>query len=402
MEVYLDYLSLRFAIRLYFLPPHHALGRPYPDQAVHNHLPGLHCLHDLSKHLVVGKLEDRTTTSTAEGIPKITSPNPDKTTSSQELHGKWIRSLPDHTIVIYTDGSKLDSGATGCGWVIFNIGNQQLFRIKEGSCNLGCRAEVYDTELHAVQEAMAALFTMTIPRSKAFICIDNQAAIDTLQFNRNNHEYTRRTLESIAQLRLLGWKISTVWCPSHCGIAGNEYADTLAKLGTTHPTPCQYARTIKTWLQAQVRAQLLHRWKQELPLSKPSFTFPTHLHGVDWADTRALWRVFCNRSPSDPHPNKSGDPYPCGQDLLTSQHLLRECTLLTQQRVKMKLSTTGDIESLTFLRNPANWLGLRHFLRATGLGYTADICYDAEATDVQNDEGSDSGSPEPDFGVFES
>jgi ribonuclease HI len=172
--------------------------------------------------------------------------------------------------------------------VIFNIGNQQLFRIKEGSCNLGCRAEVYDTELHAVQEAMAALFTMTIPRSKAFICIDNQAAIDSLQFNRNNHEYTRRALESIAQLRLLSWKISTVWCPSHCGIAGNEYADTLAKLGTTHPTPCQYARTTKTWLQAQARAQLLHRWKQELPLSKPSFTFPTHLHGVDWADTRTL------------------------------------------------------------------------------------------------------------------
>jgi hypothetical protein len=67
----------------------------------------------------------------------------------------------------------------------------------------------------------------------------------------------------------------------------------------------------------------------------------------------------------------------------------------------MKLSTTGDIESLTFLTNPANWLGLRHFLRVTGLGYTADICYDAEAIDIQDDEGSDSGSPEPDFGVFE-
>jgi len=36
------------------------------------------------------------------------SPNPEKT-SPQKLHEKWLRSLPDHTIVIYTDGSKLVS-----------------------------------------------------------------------------------------------------------------------------------------------------------------------------------------------------------------------------------------------------------------------------------------------------
>jgi len=139
METYLDYLSLRFAIRLHFLPTHHALSQLHPDQAAHKHLPGLHRLHDLSRHLIVGKLEDRTSTSTADGIPKTISPNPDKTTSPQELHRNWIGSLPDHTIVIYTDGSKLESGATGCGWVIYNVGNQQLFRVKEGSCHLGAR-----------------------------------------------------------------------------------------------------------------------------------------------------------------------------------------------------------------------------------------------------------------------
>jgi len=200
MEAYLDYLSLRLAIRLHFLPAHHALGRPHPDQAAHKHLPGLHRLHDLSRHLILGKLEDRTSTSTADGIPKTTSPNPDKTTSLQELHRNWIGSLPDHTIVIYTDGSKLDSGATRCGWVIYNVGNQQLFRVKEGSCHLGSRAEVYDAELYAVQEATTALLTTTIPHSTAFICIDNQAAIDTLHFNKDNHEYARRILKCIAQL----------------------------------------------------------------------------------------------------------------------------------------------------------------------------------------------------------
>jgi ribonuclease HI len=401
MEAYLDYLSLRFAIRLHFLPSHHALGRPHADPTTHNHLPGLHRLYNLGRHLIAGKLEDRTTTSTADGIPKITSPNPDKTTSPEELHRKWICSLPDHTIVIYTDGSKLDSGATGCGWVIFNVGNQQLFRIKEGSCHLGSRAEVFDAELHAVQEATAALLTTAIPRSRVVICIDNQASIDTLQFNKDNHEYARHALETVAQLQLLGWTVNTVWCPSHCGITGNERADSLAKMGTSLLIPCQYSRTTKVWLQTQARAQLLQRWKQELPLSNPSFSFPTHLQGVDWADTRALWRVFCNRSPSDPHPNKTADPCPCGQDLHTSHHLLRDCNLLVKQRSRLQNSTTGDLQSLTFLINPANWVGLRNFLRSTGLGHTTNISYDRQPTQVSEDETSDSDSPEPDFGAFE-
>jgi len=401
MEAYLDYLSLRVAIRLHFLPAHHALGQPHPDPAAHQYLPGLHCLHDLSRHLIVGKLEDRTSTPTADGIPKTTSPNPDKTTSPQELHGNWIGSLPDHTIVIYTDGSKLDSGATGCGWVIYNVGNQQLFRVKEGSCHLGSRAEIYDAELHAVQEATTALLTTTIPHSTAFICIDNQAAIDTLHFNKDNHEYVRHILEYIAQLRSLGWTVGTVWCASHCGIMGNERADTLAKMGTSLPVPCQHTITTKVWLQAQARAQLLQRWKQELPLSNPSFTFPTHLHGVDWADTRAHWWVFRNRSPSDPHPNKTANPCPCGQDLHTSHHLLRDCTLLAQKCSRMRLSTSRDLESLTFLTNPANGLGLRNFLRATGLGHTINISYDRQPTPSEGDGVSDSDSPKPDFGAFE-
>jgi len=401
MEAYLDYLSLRYAIRLHFLPTYHALGQPSPDPTTHPNLPGLHRLNALCKHLILGRLEDRTSTSTADGIQKISSPNPDKTTCPRELHQKWLHSLPDHTIIVYTDGSKLESGATGCGWVIFNIGNQQLFRIGEGSCNLGNRCEVYDAELHAVQEAASALFTITAPRSTIFFCIDNQAAIDTLQFNKDNHEYARHTLESTTKLRLLGWKMNTVWCPSHCGIPGNEHADKLAKLGTSLQISCRHSLTTKIWLQTQARTQLLQRWKEELPLSHPSFTFPSHLHGADWTDTRALWRVFSNRSPSDPPPNKTAEPCPCGQDLHTSHHLLRDCILLTEKRSKLQLATTGDIQSPSFLTSPSNWCGLRHFLRATGLGHSTKICYDRQPSAPQDGETSDSDSPEPDFGIFE-
>ena len=135
MAAYLDYLSLRYAIRLHFLPSYHALGPPRGQANTHSNLPGLHRLYDLSKHLVQGKLEDRATTSTTPGVAKTTSPNPDKTTEPQKLHEKWLRTLPEHTTIIYTDGSKLENGTVGCGWAIYRCRNQQLYLQTEGYCH---------------------------------------------------------------------------------------------------------------------------------------------------------------------------------------------------------------------------------------------------------------------------
>jgi len=401
MAAYLDYLSLRYAIRLHFVPTYHALGPPRSQPNTHSNLPGLHHLHNLSKHLVQGKLEDRTATSTVPGVGKTTSPNRDKTTWPQQLQGEWLRTLPAQTIVIYTDGSKLENGAVGCRWAIYHCRNQQLHLLENQRCKLGNSAEVNDAELHAVQEAVTAVLTTTAPRASVFVCIDNQAAADTLQFNESNHEYARRALEVIDNLQRLGWHVTTVWCPSDYNIRGNKRADTLAKAGASSTIPCRFARTTKAWLFAQAQRSFLKRWQQELPLSNPSFKFPAHLHGVDWADTRAMWRVFCNRSPTDPPPNIPADPCPCGLDLNTSHHLLRDCLLLVAERTKLLHSTTGDIHTPSYITAPQNAPAIRRLLRATGLGHTTHLCFDKHHDHADDLDDSDSDSPEPDFGAFE-
>jgi len=276
MEAYLDYLSLRFAIRLYFLPACHSTGPPRQHPHTRQDLPGLYYLYNLSKHLIMGKLEDRITHLPVNGVHPVTSPNPDKITTPQHLHQQWLLTLPEKTIIICTDGSQLDNGKTGCGWVIF-CKNLELIQLSEGHCHLGERVVVFDAELHAVQEATSSLLTTISPDADVYICIDNRAAIDTLSFNKSNHEYTRRALNNIANLHLLGWKIRTVLCPSHCDIPGNDRADTLAKQGASRNTPCQYATTTKTWLLSQAWSQLVRRWKAKLPLLALSFKFPDHL-----------------------------------------------------------------------------------------------------------------------------
>jgi len=191
-----------------------------------------------------------------------------------------------------------------------------------------------------------------------------------------------------------------VWCPFHFGRCGNERAYTLVKLGASSTTPCQFALTTKTSLQTQACAEFLRRWKTELPLSKPSFKFTDHLHNVDWADTRALWRVFCNRSPTDTPPNIDAGPYPCGSAPYASLHLLRDCPLLAVERTTLLSSAVGDIQSPDFLLAPENSLPLRRFLRATGLGHSTHLCLDGDHTTTYSTNDSDSDSMEPDFGAF--
>jgi len=87
---------------------------------------GLYRLYNLSKLLLMGKLKNRTSTSTAEGVLIIPSPNPDKTTQPQQAHKQWLETQENHTIIICTDGSKLYNGSTGCGWAIYYCGDQHL------------------------------------------------------------------------------------------------------------------------------------------------------------------------------------------------------------------------------------------------------------------------------------
>ena len=133
----------------------------------------------------------------------------------------------------------------------------------------------------------------------------------------------------------------------------------------------------------------------------PSFTFPKHLQEVEWADTQALWWVFCNRAPTNPPPNITADPCPCSMDLATSHHLLRECQPLSTQRTILQCATTGDLHTPQFITSSENALPLCKFLRATGLGHSTHLRFVGDQPTTQGTEDSSSDSPEPDFGGFE-
>jgi ribonuclease HI len=294
------------------------------------------------------------------------------------MHERWIQSLPDFTILLYTDGSKLEDGRTGSGWVTYCVGNGVARRISAGHCHLGTRAEVFDAELHATQEALTALQHLDTPVAAAYLCVDNQSALDTLHGNASQTQYSRTAAAIATELYGIGWKILGIWTPAHVGIVGNEAADSEAKAGATSPTACAHARTTKTWMQSQTRRQLRERWIAALPDATPSFRFPDHLQHMSWPDTRALWRLYAGRTPSDRDPgadhDKNREPCDCGASFVSSAHILLECRLFYRARMRMLQKAPNTTISNTL--HPAHAPAVVEFLRTTRLGYTVNLTTD--------------------------
>jgi ribonuclease HI len=285
-------------------------------------------------------------------------------------------SLPNNVLLIYTDGSKLDNGLTGSGWCIMQTCKGPPAVIAEGHCHLGQQSEVFDAELHATTEALQRL--RDLPPTTAYMCIDNSSAIDSLSNNIYNHHHARHSIEKGALLAALGWKISTVWVPSHTGITGNKRADAQAKLRAEDSLKlCQHAVTTKTWLMAETKRRFLSQWRAQTPDTHPTITWPTHLSGLKWQDSRALFRVFTRRTPSDIDPITKTAPRDCecGPTPPTSPHILGDCPIFGRERTILLRQL--DIPTITTdqVLLAANTKPVLDFLRKTGLGFKMNLNY---------------------------
>jgi hypothetical protein len=190
LHVYLDYLSTRFAIRLLFLPAGHSLAGIPTTPNCPPLAPRTSQLHELIKYLITGNLENHSATPVTFSIQSAPPVYTSKNDQSHIHHQDWISSLLLGTLLLYTDGSKLESRQIGCGATTYTITNHGLQHLQSHYCNLGIQCEVFDTKLHAIQEGLCLVPTSpTNPSTNIYICIDNQAAIQTLTYNQQNYQY---------------------------------------------------------------------------------------------------------------------------------------------------------------------------------------------------------------------
>ena len=303
-------------------------------------------------------------------------------------HQQYLENLNQGAVLLYTDGSKSEEGVCGSAWSIFEQNGMQTSpKMASGCCCIGGKAEVFDAELHAIQEGLQHICMENWQPRHIVVCVDNQAALTTLSSgNPEGTEFAKHTLQLISTLQHAGWKIQGLWTPAHCGIPGNEQADKLAKIGSQKINVCSHARVTKTWLQAKVKQQLLQDWANQHP-PDPSFPiiiatkFPKNLQPLSPATCRALFRLQSSTTPSDSFPNELPEKCACG-GIRTSSHLLLECPQLKDARNDLLPSTqhiqTSNImvnsntvePERNIIYNTQHTTAIISFLKRTGLGFT--------------------------------
>jgi len=137
-------------------------------------------------------------------------------------------------LTMFTDGSCLNSGATG--YAVEWQKGQSWVGIKN---HMGYNQEAYDAECVALARALEEAATRQTAPERVTIFTDAQATIRRMASEDPGpgQKYVILARRHIAKLRRArpGITIEIRWCPAHKGVPGNEKADEWAKLAAEKP-----------------------------------------------------------------------------------------------------------------------------------------------------------------------
>ena len=178
-------------------------------------------------------------------------------------------------LTMFTDGSRLEGGATGY-LVVWKMG-QPWVGVK---VHMGNNQEAYDAECAALARALElALQRNEIPEVVT-IFSDAQAAIRWMASDERGPgwEYALQARKHIATLRQSrpGIIIEVRWCPAHKGVAGNEKAHEWAKIAA------EKSGTLGVeWLNFPVRTEV-----RGAPLPRSLTNLKREISEKKWVETR--------------------------------------------------------------------------------------------------------------------
>jgi len=142
----------------------------------------------------------------------------------------------EHTIHIYTDGSKTEQGV-GSGIAIY-VNSKLTHQIKH---KLNNRCSNNQAEQTAILKALHALETINLdsntPRTVK-VSTDSKITLLSLKNAKNRKYLIEEIRRKTTELEKENWRIDFTWIKAHTGHSGNELADKLAKEAIKNSEVC--------------------------------------------------------------------------------------------------------------------------------------------------------------------
>ena len=261
---------------------------------------------------------------------------------NDSLFNSYIQiNYPEH-IPIYTDGSKLQDGMTSASVYVPDLGVAEAYKINEAHNVMGA-------ELFAILKALIISSRM-INDNKIIILSDSQSALQAIS-NINTPSF-RNIIQPIQKILSQNEQITLHWVKAHCGIKGNEIADTTANLAHSNIISTLSPITVEEYSSLLWKKLILYwekRWKEEVNLTnKGKFMAEqlSHIEESDWYEIKprkmesvvSRFRIGHVGVYNHLHRFEMADSPLCGRCLSpeTIEHFLMHCPLYTAQRIKLK------------------------------------------------------------------
>lgn len=116
---------------------------------------------------------------------------------------EYLDNIPRSDILVYSDGSKLEDGRTGAGFVIFQFGLQ----VREGAFPFGKHKEVEDAEVYAALKGILAAISLPSARfsNNIWVFLDSQEVARKLLTTSDTTTSQAAYLDDLEALKT--WKL---------------------------------------------------------------------------------------------------------------------------------------------------------------------------------------------------
>ena len=212
---------------------------------------------------------------------------------------------------VFTDGSVLDNGDVGAGFVIPFLSIRESFSLTKGH-------SIFTAELTAILMALSKIVDLPNTPFSIVICSDSKSALQAIESNtsKEKFELIYEIKHLMHTLILKGTIVSFCWIPSHCGFLYNDWADREARRGAQ----CQQT-TLSLSFSAQEMYHIIEKnLKNKNTSKKPLVTLmSSSRHITSLANRLSLnsWRTKYCKNVTCICSNK-----------LSVQHIIKECNTM--------------------------------------------------------------------------